>query len=108
MLARFCYLLGLVAAFVAGVLIPCPQAAERERDYVAAPIVHEHESPDPQNRFFDLVFRNDSDDDGNAGVTHIGIVTPKASKLANWLASHDGERVAWVFRAGGTLNRDGD
>lgn len=38
MIARACYALGLIAAFVVGILVPCPSAAER--DYFAAGTLH--------------------------------------------------------------------
>jgi hypothetical protein len=104
----------LIVAVVLALLAD-PAAARRprlvsdaDRDYVASVFVHEHESPDPANRFFDVSFRNDGDDDGNRGVPHVGIITPKASALAEWLAAHDGQRVALSLRAGGRLTRDGD
>jgi hypothetical protein len=108
MIARACYALGLCLAFLAGVLVPCPEAHEADRDYVAAPVVHEHPSPDPQNRFFALAIASDTDGDDNGGIPHIGIITPKDSALADWLSAHDGKRVALSLRAGGPFTRDGD
>jgi hypothetical protein len=102
-----CYLLGLVCAFLAGATM-VSQAHEADRDYVAAPVVHEHVSPDPQNRFFVLAISSNTDGDINGGVPHIGIITPQESALADWLSAHDGKRVALSLRAGGPLTRDGE
>jgi hypothetical protein len=102
---RACYLLAAVLMFYAG-----RASVDRgtDRDYVVAPIVHEHASPDPQNRFFALAIASDSDGDDNGGIPHIGILTPKDSALADWLSAHDGKRVALSLRAGGPFTRDGD
>jgi hypothetical protein len=96
-------------------LIVAPIDARRPRrvpatdhDYIASVFVHEHESPDPANRFFDLTFRNSGADDGNAGVPHVGVITDKESELADWLSAHDGQRVALSVRAGGRITRDGE
>jgi hypothetical protein len=106
-IARACYALGLLAAFIAGALIPRLHAHEADHDYVAAPIVHEHEAPDPQNRFFELVYRSASGDDESSGIPRVGIITSKNAPLAEWLSDHDGQRIAVAFRAGGPLTRDG-
>jgi hypothetical protein len=105
MIARACYLLGLFAAFIGGTFVPCPEAHGRE--YLAGAVVHEHESPDPVNRFFDLAIASDLDGEGNGGIPHIGIITTKDSRLGKWLKDADGKRVALSLRAGGEFTRDG-
>lgn len=75
-------------------------SVDRAREYVASVIVHEHESPDPVQRFFDLDVAQD-------GSSHLGLITDQQSKLADWLKEHDGKRIAISLTAGGALTRDG-